>query len=109
MAGQNGHFRVYAPEKVPYGIERYTKETNRLYGVMNKRLADREFLAGEYSIADIACFPWIVPHKSHAQNLEDFPNLQRWFEIIRARPAVMKTYEGVTDVYGKPGNAVAQK
>jgi GST-like protein len=109
MAGQNGHFRVYAPEKVPYGIERYTKETNRLYGVMNKRLADREFLAGGYSIADIACYPWIVPHESHGQRLEDFPHLQRWFESIRVRPAVMKTYEGVADVYAKPGNPVAQK
>src|SRR6185503_19487219 len=63
MAGQNGHFNVFAPEKIPYAIERYTKETNRLYGVLDKRLADREFVAGAYSIADIACYPWIHPHK----------------------------------------------
>ncbi len=69
MAGQNGHFNVYAPEKVPYAIDRYTRETARLYGVLDKRLADREFLAGEYSIADIASYPWIVPHENHKQNL----------------------------------------
>ena len=79
MAGQNGHFNVYAPEKVPYAIARYENETNRLYGVLNMRLADRPFIAGDYSIADIACYPWIVPHKSHGQNLDDFPHLRRWF------------------------------
>ncbi len=93
MAGQNGHFNVYAPEKVPYAIERYTKETNRLYGVLNKRLADREFMAGAYSIADMASYPWIVPYENHKQNLEDFPHLHRWFNAIKARPAVMKAYE----------------
>jgi GSH-dependent disulfide-bond oxidoreductase len=92
MAGQNGHFNVYAPEKVPYAIERYTKETNRLYGVLNKRLADREFVAGEYSIADMASYPWIVPYENHKQKLEDFPHLQRWFNIIKARPAVERAY-----------------
>jgi GST-like protein len=99
MAGQTGHFKVYAPEKVPYAIERYTKEVNRLYGVLNKRLADREFVAGAYSIADIACYPWIVPHKAHGQNLDDFSHLQRWFETVRARPATIKSYEGVEDAY----------
>jgi GST-like protein len=99
MAGQIGHFNVYAPEKVPYAIERYTKETHRLYGVLNKRLAEREFVAGAYSIADIACYPWIVPHRAHGQNLDDFPHLKRWFETIGARPATMKTYEGVQDAY----------
>jgi GSH-dependent disulfide-bond oxidoreductase len=93
MAGQNGHFNVYAPEKVPYAIERYTKETNRLYGVLNKRLADREFMAGEYSIADMASYPWIVPYENHKQKLEDFPHLHRWFNAIKARPAVVKAYE----------------
>ena len=68
MAGQNGHFNITRPEKLPYAIERYTNETNRLYGVLNKRLADREFIAGDYSIADMACYPWIVPHKRHKQD-----------------------------------------
>ncbi len=92
MAGQNGHFNVYAPEKVPYAIERYTKETNRLYGVLNKRLADRDFVAGDYSIADMAIYPWIVPFENHKQKLEDFPHLHRWFRAIKARPAVVKAY-----------------
>lgn len=92
MAGQNGHFNVYAPEKLPYAIDRYTKETNRLYGVLNKRLANREFLAGDYSIADMACYPWIVPYENHKQKLEDFPHLHRWFKTIKARPAVVKAY-----------------
>ena len=102
MAGQNGHFNVYAPEKVSYAIDRYTKETNRLYGVMNKRLADREFLAGDYSIADIASYPWIVPHKPHGQNLDDFPHLNRWFNTIATRPATLKAYRGAAKSYSKP-------
>ena len=92
MAGQNGHFNSYAPEKVPYAIERYTKETSRLYGVLNKHLASHEFIASEYSIADMACYPWIVPHESHKQNLDDFPHLKRWFETIKSRPAVARAY-----------------
>lgn len=98
MAGQNGHFRVYAPEKIPYAIDRYTNETHRLYSVLDKRLADREFLAGSYSIADIASYPWIVPYDRQGQNLDEFPHLKRWFNAIAARPATVKTYEGV----GKP-------
>lgn len=101
MAGQAGHFRVYAPKPVPYAIERYTREVSRLYGVLDKRLADREFIAGEYSIADMACYPWIVPHAGHGQDLDNFPNLKRWFETIRVRPAVVKTYVGVEDPYSK--------
>ena len=92
MAGQNGHFANYAAEKIPYAIDRYVKETNRLYGVMNKRLAGRPYLAGEYSIADMASYPWVVPHERHGQRLADFPNLTRWFEAIKARPAVQKVY-----------------
>ena len=88
MCGQAHHFRQYAPEQVPYAIERYTNEVNRLYGVMNKRLADRDFLAGDYSIADIACVGWVRPYKNQGQSLDDFPNLKRWFEAIMARPAV---------------------
>lgn len=92
MAGQNHHFSQYAPEKIPYAVDRYVKETNRLYGVMNKRLADREFLAGEYSIADMASYPWVVPHKRQGQVIEDFPHLKRWFDAIRARPATVRAY-----------------
>jgi GST-like protein len=93
MAGQNHHFAIYAPEKLPYAITRYVSETNRLYGVLNKRLADRPFIAEEYSIADMACYPWIVPHKRQGQKLEDFPHLARWFEAIAARPATIRAYE----------------
>jgi GSH-dependent disulfide-bond oxidoreductase len=93
MAGQNHHFTRYAPEKIPYAIERYVKETNRLYGVLNKRLADREYLAGGYSIADMASYPWIVPYELQGQRLEDFPHLKRWFEAIKARPATIRAYE----------------
>jgi GST-like protein len=93
MLGQNHHFTRYAPEKIPYAIDRYVKETNRLYGVLNKRLADREFVAGAYSIADMACYPWIVPYELQGQKLEDFPHLMRWFEAIKARPATVRAYE----------------
>ncbi len=94
MAGQNGPFNIYAPEKIPYAIDRYVKETNRLYGVLNKRLADREFVAGkDYSIADMAIYPWIVPYERHGQNLNDFPNLKRWFTAVGARPATVRSYE----------------
>lgn len=88
MAGQAHHFRQYASEQIPYAIDRYTKEVNRLYGVMNIQLRDREYLAGDYSIADMASYPWVVPYERQGQNLEDFPNLKRWFEAMRARPAV---------------------
>jgi GST-like protein len=90
MAGQAHHFRQYAPEKIAYGIDRYTNEVNRLYGVMNKRLADREFLAGDYSIADIASLGWVKPYKNQGQELEDFPHLKRWFDTLLARPAVSR-------------------
>ena len=93
MAGQNNHFSNYAVEKLPYAIDRYRNVVNRLYGVLNNRLADRAFLAGEYSIADMASYPWIVPYERQGQKLEDFPNLKRWFEAIRARPAVVRAYE----------------
>lgn len=93
MAGQAHHFRAFASEVVPYGIKRYTDEVNRLYGVLERRLADRPFLAGDYSIADIACWPWIVPHERQGQALETFPNVQRWFHAIRERAAVKRAYE----------------
>ena len=93
MLGQNHHFKVYAPEPLPYAIERYVKETTRLYNVLNRRLADRDFVAGAYSIADMACYPWIVPYERQGQNLDDFPQLKRWFEAVRARPATVRAYE----------------
>ena len=102
MAGQNHHFSRYAPEKIPYAIERYVKETNRLYGVLNKRLADREFVAGAYSIADMAAYPWIVPHEAQSQNLDDFPHLKRWFDTIRTRPATVRAYERGAAINSNP-------
>jgi GST-like protein len=97
MAGQNHHFSRYAPEKIPYAIERYVRETNRLYRVLDRRLADREFVAGAYSIADMAAYPWIVPHEAQSQNLADYPNLARWFAAIGSRPATLRAY-----AVGKP-------
>ena len=93
MAGQNHHFALYAPEKLPYAIDRYVKETNRLYGVLDRRLAGRDWIAGDYSIADMASYPWVVPRKRQGQNLDEFPNLHRWFDAMRARPAVVRAYE----------------
>jgi GST-like protein len=90
MLGQTHHFRIYAPEKVPYAIDRYTNETNRLYGVLNKRLADREFVAGAYSIADMAIAPWAKLWERQGQNIDDFPHAKRWLEAVQARPAVQR-------------------
>jgi GST-like protein len=93
MAGQNHHFAIYAPEKLPYAIERYVKETARLYGVLDRQLAKGPYIAGDYSIADMAAYPWIVPYERQSQKLEDFPNLKRWFETMQARPAVIRAYD----------------
>src|SRR5271165_19421 len=93
MAGQNHHFVAYAPEKIPYAIDRYVKETNRLYGVIDKQLSTHPFIAGDYSIADMASYPWIVPHERQGQKLEDFPHLMRWFAAMRSRPAVIRAYD----------------
>jgi GST-like protein len=90
MLGQAHHFRRYAPEQIRYAIERYTNEARRIYGVVDKRVGEVPYLAGEYSIADIAAYPWLKLHKLQGQNLEDFPNLKRWYEAIEARPAVQK-------------------
>ncbi len=90
MAGQCHHFRQYAPEPLPYAIKRYTDEVNRLYGVLNRRLAGRDYIAGPYSIADMACFPWIRPYERQGQKIEDFPFLQAWFDRMNARPAVRR-------------------
>jgi GSH-dependent disulfide-bond oxidoreductase len=103
MAGQNHHFGTYAPEKLPYAIERYVKETNRLYGVLDRRLAGRDFIGGDdYSIADMACYPWIVPHQRQSQDLADFPDLQRWFEAVKARPATVRAYARAEPYAKKP-------
>jgi GST-like protein len=99
MAGQATHFNVYAPqftpvEKLTYGQDRYTNEVSRLFGVLDKRLADREFVAGAYSIADMAIWPWVLPYKNFKQNLDEFPNLRRWFsDTMGQRPAVRKGKE----------------
>lgn len=99
MAGQNHHFNRFAPERLPYAIQRYVKETARLYGVLDKRLADRAYVAGgEYSIADMAIYPWIDRHPWQEQNLDDFPNLKRWYLDIQARPATVRAYALVEQV-----------
>jgi GST-like protein len=93
MAGQNHHFGQFAKEKIPYAITRYVDETARLYGVLNQRLADRAFIADDYSIADMACFPWIAAHPRQQQNLADFLHLQRWYRSIHQREATQRTYK----------------
>jgi len=94
MAGQNHHFVQYAPERIDYAMTRYVNETNRLYGVLNRRLAGRAFIAGDtYTIADMASYPWIVPHERQKQDLADFPDLKRWFETIHDMPSTQRAYE----------------
>ncbi len=93
MAGQCHHFRNYAPEQIQYGIDRYTNEVNRLYGVLDKRLADRPFVAGQYSIADMAILPWIRPYKNQGQDIAAFPHLEAWFKRLLDRPAVVAGYK----------------
>ena len=92
MLGQNLHFSAYAPQKIPYAVDRYAKETERLYGVLDRRLAESEFVAGDYSIADMASYPWVLRLTREGQNLEEFPHLKRWFETIAARPATIRAY-----------------
>jgi GST-like protein len=103
MAGQNHHFAIYAPEKLPYAIKRYVDETNRLYGVLNKQLGKHEFVAGDYSIADIAAYPWIVPYERQGQSLDEFPNVKRWFHAIRERPATVRAYAKADEINPKQG------
>ncbi|MET0288955.1 MAG: glutathione binding-like protein [Pseudoxanthomonas sp.] len=112
MLGQNHHFNLYAPEQVPYAIKRYTEETRRLYGVLDKRLAGRDFVAGDYSIADMAIYPWVVPHEKQQMDLADFPNIRRWFDAIAARPATLKAYAlgpQVNPALGQPLTDEARK
>ncbi|MDX1488252.1 MAG: glutathione binding-like protein [Acidiferrobacterales bacterium] len=99
MLGQAHHFRKYAPEKLPYAIDRYTNEARRLYGVLDTRLSEVRYLAGDdYSIADVATFPWLRPHKRQGQDLNDFPNVKRWFDAINERPAVQRGIEVLKDL-----------
>lgn len=123
MAGQNHHFSQYAPEIIPYAINRYVKETSRLYRVLDKQLADREFIVDKYSIADMACYPWIFLHEKQGQNLNDFPNLKRWLTLIKSRPAVSHAYakadkinqessmseEAKKILFGQDGNSLRNK
>jgi GST-like protein len=91
MLGQAHHFRQYAPEKIQYAIDRYTNEAGRLYNVLDKRLSETDWVAGDdYSIADIAIFPWIVPHERQGQSFDERPHLKRWYETMKARPAVSR-------------------
>jgi GST-like protein len=110
MAGQNHHFNRYAPEPVPYAIERYTNETNRLYGVLDRRLAGNAFVGGaDYSIADMAIYPWIVPWKAQQQNLDDFPDVKRWFGAVAARSATVRAYARADEFRRAPTMSEAEK
>jgi len=109
MAGQSGWFRVHATQRDDYAIDRYTRETHRLYGVLDRRLTDRTFIAGDaISIADIACWPWILSHTGHGQSLDDFPDLARWFAAIGRRPATLRAFEGYEDPYARRPNYVPE-
>ena len=106
MAGQNHHFALYAPEKLPYAIDRYVKETSRLYAVLDKRLKGREFILGsQYSIADMASYPWVIPDRQ-GQDIDDFSNLKRWKAAIRTRPATERAYARAQEVNPKPSGGI---
>ncbi len=102
MLGQAHHFRRYAPQKIGYAIQRYTNEARRIYTVIDTRLAEVEYLAGDYSIADIATYPWIRPYKWQGQELDEFPNLKRWYEAIEKRPAVQRGLAVMADQVNRP-------
>ncbi len=101
MFGQAGHFRFYAPEQVPYAKQRYDSEMLRLYGVLDRQLAEREYVAGDYSIADMACWPWVITYKRQEVDLDRFPNVKRWYKALQARPGLRRGYE-VGREFGKP-------
>lgn len=109
MLGQNHHFSQYANEKIPYAIDRYVNETGRLYAVLNRRLAGRDFMAGDYSIADMASYPWIVPYERQGMDLAEFPHLKRWFDAIAERPAVVRAYQRGKEVNPSPGMSEEDK
>jgi GST-like protein len=102
MSGQNNHFKNYAVDQLPYAIDRYRNEVNRLYGVLDKRLADRAFLAGDYSVADMASYPWVVPWERQGQSIDDFPRLKRWLEAIAERPATKRAYALAKEINPNP-------
>ena len=109
MNGQNHHFALYAPEKIPYAIDRYVKESGRLYGVLNKRLAGRDFILGKrYTIADMACYPWINPERQ-GQDFKDFPHLARWHAAIRARPATKRAYDRAKEINPVPRTVISDE
>jgi GSH-dependent disulfide-bond oxidoreductase len=109
MLGQNHHFNRYAPEKIPYAIERYVNETRRLYGVLDRRLDGRAFIAGkDYSIADMAAYPWIVSYENQGMTLEEFPNVKIWFEAIRDRPATKRAYK-LGEALQKPDQPMSEE
>jgi GST-like protein len=102
MAGQNHFFSHYATETIPMAINRYVKETSRLYGVLDKQLAGREYIADEYSIADMACYPWMSIYEYQSQNIDDFPHVKKWLERMKARPAIQRAYDIVEKINPKP-------
>jgi GSH-dependent disulfide-bond oxidoreductase len=102
-SGQNNHFSNYATDKIPYAMDRYRNEVNRLYGVLDRRLDGRDYVAGDYSIADMAIYPWIVPHERQHQNIADFPNIKRWLDAIVERPAVQRAYAKAKEINPNPG------
>ncbi len=102
MLGQNHHFVAYSEEKIPYAVDRYVGETSRLYAVLDRRLKTREFIVDEYSIADIACYPWIVPHERQKQNLDDYPNVKRWFHFIKEFPSTQRAYARGREINDQP-------
>jgi GST-like protein len=105
MLGQAHHFRRYAPQQIGYAIQRYTNEARRIYNVIEKRLQQSNYLAGDYSIADIATYPWLRSHKWQGQNLDDFPHLKRWYQAIESRPAVQKGLAVMADQIKRPVTA----
>lgn len=110
MTGQYGHFNVYAPEKIPYAIDRYTREANRLLGVLDKRLQGRAFIVGDdYTIADMACYPWIAPYTSAPIDLEPYPEVRRWQAAIRARPATKRAYTLTKQVNPQAGQPLTDE
>jgi GST-like protein len=109
VAGQTHHFRHYAPDNLDYAVRRFVDETSRLYAVLNSRLADRQYIAGDYSIADMACYPWIAAHEKQRQNLDDFSNVKRWFELINGRPAIGRAYRKGDEIEPNPAVTEASK
>jgi len=109
MLGQAHHFRRYAPEKIEYAIDRYTNEARRIYNVIDKRLGQAKYIAGDFSIADIAIYPWLVPHNMQGQNLDDTPHLKKWFEELRERPATKLGFAAMADVVERMRQAAQQR